>query len=327
MLSLHRIGAGVVALALAFVSATALRAQETVPFDKLLPNDTEMVVVVKVKAILESALVKNAGVTTALKELLSSSEDVEAVLKELNFDPLRDIDQVIVAVSSGSDTDKGLVIVRGKFDVEKLKARAELAAKENKDILTVAKAGGHTYYEVAPPGAEKALFVGIVNSSTLVLGSAKDFVLDALDKEAGKKKTQLKNKDLADLMTRFDPKLTVAVAAPGKTISQSPLLPDEVKDIVGKVQDLTVGVTIDKDLKATVAFTAIKAEDATSLHKTIKEWTNTGVAALSLIANDSPQLESVLDLAKSIKPRLQGKTISIEMTVGGDLIEKLLKNR
>ena len=51
-----------------------------------------------------------------------------------------------------------------------------------------------------------------------------------------------------------------------------------------------------------------------------------GTALLSVIANEQPQLEPVLDLVKSIKPKLKDKTITIEATVGGDLIEKILKN-
>src|SRR5262245_16856658 len=144
MLSPRRLGAAVLALALLASLSVAVRAQEAnpTPIDKLLPNDTEMVFTVKVKAILESPLVKNAGLTAQVKDLLGSVEEVDSVLKELNFDPLKDIEQVTVAICSGSDTDKGLVIVRGKFDVEKMRARAEQAAKENKEILTIHKAPG-----------------------------------------------------------------------------------------------------------------------------------------------------------------------------------------
>lgn len=326
MIVLRRLAAGVFGLILAAAPALA-QEKEAPPLDKLLPNDTEMVLVVKVKDILDSPFVKSTGLTGMAKDFLGSAEEVQSVLKELNFDPLKDVEQVTVAICSGSDTDKGLVIVRGKFDVDKFKAKAEEAAKDNKDLLTIHKApGGHTVYEVAPPGASQAVFVAIANNSTLLAAPSKDYLLDALDKEAGKKKTQLKNKDVQELLGRLDPKLMVALAVPGKTIAQSPLLEGDAKTMLDKVQDVVAGVVFEKDVKAHLAITANKPTDATSLHQTVSKGVNSATAALALIANDQPLLEPVLDLVKSIKPRLKEKTITIEATVPAELIEKLLKS-
>src|SRR5436190_1240451 len=82
---------------------------------------------------------------------------------------------------------------------------AEEVAKDMKDVLKIHKVpdglGGTTkLYEVNPPNQDQALFVALPNGNTMVASAGKDYVLDALDKESGKKKTVLKNKELSDLL-------------------------------------------------------------------------------------------------------------------------------
>ncbi len=330
MLSFRRLGAGTLALALVSLASAAARAAEDVtPIDKLLPNDTEMVITVKVKAIFDSPIAQKTGLTDTVKQALESVDEVQSVLKELNLNPLTDIDQVTVAVCSGSDPDKGLMIVRGRFDVDKFKAKAEEAAKDYKDILTIHKSpdgmgGQHTVYEVAT--GSQSVFVAFAGKTTIVAGAAKDYVLDALDKETGKRTTKLKSKEVQELLGRLDPKLMIAVAVPAKTIADNPQVPDLAKPYLEKMTDVVFGVEFDKDVKARLVVTAIKASDAASLKDTLSKGVNQATALLAVVVNDQPQLEPVLDIVKSIKPKLKDRTIVIDAAVSGDLVEQLLKN-
>jgi hypothetical protein len=341
MFSRLRLGAAFSSLALALLlSAVPARAADPPParagdstpaFDKLLPNDTEMVFTIKVKALFDSKLAKDNGVTAAVKDLLGSVDEAQSVLKDLNFDPMTDVEQITVAICSGSDPDKGLVIVRGKFDVEKFRAKADEAAKDYKDVLTIHKApdgmgGQHLVYEVAAPGSSQSIFVAFAGKNALLLGAAKDYVLDALDKETGKKKTELKNKEVQALLGRLDPKLTIALAIPAKTLADNPQIPEQAKDVLDKMSDIVVGVEFDKDVKVKLVVTAKKATDAASLHQTISKGANAATAALALLVDNQPALEPVLDIIKSIKPKMKDKTITIDAAVSGDLVEKLLKN-
>jgi len=329
MFALRRFGA--VVLALTFVLAAApVRAEEQPPVDKLLPNDTEMVFTIKPKAIFDSQLAKRHGVTDAAKQGLESIDEVQSILKELNFNPLTDLEQLTFAVCSGSDPDKGLVIFRGKFDIEKFRTKADEAAKDHKDVVTVhmspdGMGGQHTVYEIAFPGSNQPLFVSLANKNIIVAGAAKDYVLDALDKVTGKKTTQLKNKDTAELLTRLDPKMAVAVAMPAKTLSDNPQMPAQAQEFLKKMTDVVLGVEIDKYVKVHVVVTAKKAADAMALNQSLTQGINTGTALLSLLANNEPGLQPVLDLLKSIRPKLKDRTIMVELEISGDTIEKLLK--
>src|SRR6266542_1796949 len=254
-------------LALAALLAAPLHAADV---DKLLPNDTETVASVNLKQILESPLAKKLPLDMA-KDALKQNEEIQKTLTELGFDPFKDIDSITVAGAGGSDADRMLVIVRGKFEVEKFDKKAEDVAKDMKDQLKIhkvpgaAEGAGSKLYEVTNPnGQPEKVFVAFASKGVLVASPAKDYVLDALEKEAGKKKTALKNKDLAELLGRVDAtKYSVWTVILGSTLENSPLAQeDAAKEMIAKVQDVIAGIVIDKDVKAEAVITAKGTQDA-----------------------------------------------------------------
>src|SRR2546423_12266153 len=99
---LHRVlGASVVGLALAGLLLSApVRAAEV---EKLLPNDSEIILTINVKQMLHSPLVQKLPLDK-LKQVLKSQDEVQKVLTELNFDPFSDIESLTIADSSGTET-------------------------------------------------------------------------------------------------------------------------------------------------------------------------------------------------------------------------------
>src|SRR5262245_42187139 len=83
--------------------------------DPLLPAETESVLVVNVRQVLESELIKKY----ALGQIKQSLEgnDAQETLKKLGLDPLKDVDRLTVG-SWGKDKDdvNVVAVVRGKFD-------------------------------------------------------------------------------------------------------------------------------------------------------------------------------------------------------------------
>jgi hypothetical protein len=96
--------------------------------DKLLPNDTEIIAGINVKQILNCALAKKVGQDT-IKDMIKQQEMVQKVLDELGFDPFKDLDSIVAAWPNLSDTDKGLIIARGTFDIKKAKAKVTCETK------------------------------------------------------------------------------------------------------------------------------------------------------------------------------------------------------
>src|SRR5262245_27654260 len=80
------------------VSAATLPAADV---DKYLPADTEMVLTINIRQILDSALVKKEALGM-LTDLIQGSEEAKTTLTKLGLDPLKDIDRLTVAGPGGT---------------------------------------------------------------------------------------------------------------------------------------------------------------------------------------------------------------------------------
>ena len=328
VLAAQALGLAVAALLL----AAPARAAEVV--DKLLPNDTEIVLSVNLKQILNSPLGKKIP-RDKIEDAIKSQDEVNKNLEDLGFNPLDDLHSLVVAVSGGNEPDKGLVIAHGKFDVKKFEAKAEEVAKDMKDVLKIHKVpdglGGSTkLYEVTPPGQDNPLWVALPNGTTLLASGGKDYVLDALDKEAGRKQTALKNKDLAALLNRLDTTQSIWLAVLGSTLAKNPQLSgnQDVKEVLDKISDATAAINVDKDLKVQVSVTAKTAADAKDLDEKLKDGLNTALGAVALLAGQKKELAPLVDVLKNVKPDVKGKVVSVELELSGKDIEKAIdKNK
>jgi hypothetical protein len=273
--------------------------------DKLLPPDTTVFVTVNVKQILDSPIVKKRGLGEA-RDALKSVDELNGVLDDLGFDPFRDLDRITVASPGGSDQDRGLLIVRGSFDLDKFKARAAQAAKDDPDVLKIQKVAGGIIYKVSPPGQDNPIFVSLLNRTTLVASPGKDYVVDAMDRESGKGKATLQSVAFA------------AVAAAFKGAELGP-----VQDFVSKLDAVGGGLTITDELKLSVVLSARSEDDAKSIKEAANNGVNLAIAALGLSGSELKEVEMLLDLLKSVKTTTKDKTVTIKARVSSEVIDAL----
>lgn len=314
----HSLWLGVAAVSL---GATSLYAGEV---DKYLPDDAEMVVSVNVKQIVESELFKK-NIEAKAREALKNQDELQDALKDLGFDPFTDIERVIAARPAGAEQDRGLLIVHGKFDLDRFQAKAEKIAKDQPDLLKVHKvangAGGKSFvYEVALGEQAPSVFVALPDKSTLLVSPGKDYVVDALKKD----KPSLKNKDIAALLERMNDKQGVSLAVVGEALIAGASA--EVKELFSKVDAVGGGVTVGDEIKLEVAVSAKNADDA----KAIKDQVEGGLkqARLTLAAlafADSKQIDAILDVVNSVKASVKDKTVLIKAAVSPEAIENVLK--
>ena len=83
------------------------------------PPNTKVVFGVRVPAIVESALFKDTG--TGAQKL---SEDWLKVVAVTGFDPLHDIDEVLLASPADNEKAAALLVLRGRFDLARFSAGA-----------------------------------------------------------------------------------------------------------------------------------------------------------------------------------------------------------
>ena len=100
-----------------------------------LPADTKVVIGIRVSAIRESALFRDAG-TDAQK----LGEDWMKLVAITGFDPIHDIDEILIFSSADNEKAAAVMAVRGRFNLERLGA----GAKRYHGVAMVGEGAGGT---------------------------------------------------------------------------------------------------------------------------------------------------------------------------------------
>jgi hypothetical protein len=316
--------ATMLACAALFVPA-ALRAADV---ERYLPADTEVVVTVNVRQVLDSSLVKKHALEHA-REALKELDQVSDVLADLGFDPFTDLDRLTLALPVAGDPDRGLIVARGRFNAVKFRAKAEDLARDKPDVLKKVHqvpdgAGGRRpVYEVALPGQDGSLFVALAGGDVLLASPGKDYVVDALRQAAGKEKAALKNRDFQAVLGRLDERQSVAVAAVGAALRDAK--GGTPSDVLAKVEAVGGGVTVGDDIKLEFVVSARSAQDARELRKAAGDALNQATALLGLLATQTEELAPLLDVLKAVRVGGKDKAVTFRATVPADVLDDALK--
>jgi hypothetical protein len=318
-----------VTLAAVLLAALAGRAAEIDPY---LPEDTESVLNLNVRQLLDSPLVKKHALALA-QEALRDNDQVQDILKDLGFDPFKDLDRVVVATPAGTDKDRGLVIVRGRFDVAKFKAKADEAAKDSPDNLKIHKVlgGKHTLYEVIVPDlGDDSLFVALAGRDTLLVSFGKDYVVNALKKAGKTDPPALKNKNFQTLLEKLDDRQSVSLAVVKNADLQGAAgqLPPEIRKVVEKIEAIGGGLTISDEVKMEVVVTTKNAAAAKDIADSAKAGLNLlpGVLAV-LVPESTPGAEFLVEFTKSLRVTSKGESVVFRGRISSDFIEDALKKK
>ncbi len=279
-----------------------------------LPADTQALIRLNFRAMIDSPLAKKMGIEKA-SEIIKSVPGGE-ILTEMGFDPLKDIDSITVAAPGGGDMEKGLIIVAGKFKADKLVAKANEEAKNNKDKVKIHKAGDKTIFEIIIPGQIAPMFMMIASNNTILASTQKEYLEKALANSGSK----LANKDFSALVEKLDPDLAISMVAVSSAFP-SKSLPEQAKAIMDGIESIGGGIGIDKDVTLKInVFT--KDEDSS---KKLKETMDQGMAQalgfLGLMAAQQKELTPVLEFVKSMKTSSKAKMMSLEGKLPGKMIE------
>ncbi len=332
-MSLHPVRIPTLVLA-TFLAVAPLRAAE---LDKYLPADSEVVVNVNVRQLLDSPLFKGHGIRHA-REALKDADEVKAILEELGFDPFKHLDRVLVAGPGGNDKDRGLLIAHGHFDVAKFKAKAEESARDHDEALKIHKvpdgAGGKRWvYEVILPeqgDLPGSLFVALADETTLLASPGKDYVVDALKKAGPGGRAALKDKEFEELLQRVDDRQSLSLAAVGAAVKKG--VQEGPPGLLAGLEKFTAvagGLTLGEDIKVEVVLSTRDTADARELRDTMDRGLKLALAGLAVLGQDSEAnagIDLVLELVKGLRVLSKGKTVTIKGRLSSDAIEDALKN-
>jgi hypothetical protein len=318
---------GPAALALAVLAATfSARAAEP---DKLLPSDSQVVVVLNVRQMLDSPLVQQFGLEK-LKEELAKNEQASKALKAAGLDPFKDVDTITVAGAAnlgGKKDDKnGLVVVRGRFDAAKIKSAVEEVAKDNaKELKIESKGGTPEVYAVTGKGDKDPMFVAFADKNTMVVSPAEAITRKAAGGEGGEL-----NADLKKALGKVGGKESLYFAlALTDEMKQAMGGNPKMKDLAPKLESVTGSVNVTDGVAVNLAVNTSDEKAAKQVQAMVKEalpaaqFAAAGIAASSGAPNAEQITSMAQDLIKRISVKTADTSVNINLTVDKDTLEKL----
>jgi hypothetical protein len=241
--------------------------------DRYLIDDTDAVIGIDLRMLLKTPLVQKNYVQTAQKQLQANAE-LQKNLKELGFDPLRDVDRILLVHGdschrsvNGKDEFAPLVIVRGRFDTMKIHAKLAQIAQFVPTLLKINKTADGVLYELHL--GDKTFYAALPERTALVASMVKEHVTEALAKVRTKKRTKFKQLGVDYLIEQADHQHCIWVVAMGymALTRETPLPTAKGKKVDDKqrkkladsgIEEITGGIRVTDGIQAKVR---VKVED------------------------------------------------------------------
>jgi len=325
MLRNHRVWLAGLALVAAF--ATHARAADT----KFLPDDTEIILNINIRQILDSDLVKGQkAILDQIKEQMKNNtpQEAEKYLKAIGFDLFRDLDSITVAGPGKKDHDAGLIIIEGNFHPKKFYETAAEAAKVHGDHLKISKSGDFKVLEIQAEG--KTIYAAMVSKTTILGSLSKEYFAAGLKRAAGTEKSNLK-KNVKDLLKTIDSKQSISGIATGtalsKALEDAPIPNAQaIGPALQAIEGISGALTIGKDIQFQLGIGTKDAETA----KDFAQKANFGlILAKGLVAQEAKKdmkLLPVVDVLNTLRAEAKGSSLILRAEVSVENIEKLIKN-
>lgn len=325
MLSIRKTWLAPLALALLACAAVPVYAAPAPPARvtrldpaKLMPADTEMVLVVNARQLLDSPLVKKHALEP-FKSLLEHNEQARKALAAAGLDPLKDVDGLMLATSGGLTKGKMVVFVRGRFDLDKVHKIAAEHAEKKPGELKLSKEGAVQLYEIK--AEDKPVFAAFADRTTLVVSSSKDYTLEQV-KNFGKRKAAV-NKEMQAALDKVSPRAglwmaAVITAEMKKMMAASP----QTSDIAPKLEYVVGGVEVGTDAELNVRIQTSDAKVATDISRKINDLK---VLAPLFVKADDKGGQLVSDLVDTLKVGTDEGAVRISLKFTEAMVEKAKK--
>ena len=299
----------------AFLPASAAAAE------KYFPKETDLILSLNVRQVLDSPVVKTYALDL-IKTTLAGNKGVEEVLKAVGIDLLTDIGRMTIGGSLDDlKNPKGVVVIEGKFDVQKINAALDERVKKDPKQFGVEKVSGKTVFRVNVADFPD-VFAAAIDSNTIVMSTAKEHVATAFDAATGTRKPELK-KELVELLAKADANASLSLVAYTKGKLDNVPLPDgEFKKIIS----ISGTIKVEKNMSLELVLGLPAAEDARRTRLLVG-------AALDLYkiqaktAQQQQEFQPLIELLGSLSAVQKDRLVVIAGKLSGEAIEKSLKKK
>jgi len=322
----HRVWLAGLALAVA-AFAVPVRAADL----KYLPDDTEIILSLNFKQILDSDLVKSKkDVLAQVKQQVENNIPGEAdkYLKAVGFDLFRDLVSITVAAPGKKDPEAFFVIMEGTFHPKKFYEAAAQAAKDHPDHLKITESGKFKVLEIQAEG--KTAYIAMINKTTILGCVQKERMTTALERAAGNGKASLK-KSVKDLLKTVNAKQSISGVATGNALAkhlEDARIPnaEKIGPLLQGIEGFSGALTVGKDIQFQLGVGTKDEETA----KNFAQQGNGGLIFVKLVvaqkAKEDKKLLPLVDVINTLRIEAQGSSLIVRAEVSVENIEKLIKN-
>lgn len=317
-------------LLLAVLTLAPVATTRSADLEPLLPAETESVVMINVRQVLDSDLFKKYA-RGQVEQALQGNEAQET-LKALGLDPMKDITRVVGGTwGTGPDDMKALFVINGKFDPTKLFAAAQQAAKDKPDEVEIVTEGDYKLIKVMVKDQDKPFYASVANEKSIVVSNDKKLVVNALADAQKGVKSKIKP-ELAELVKAQDN--NVSLYAVGLTAGKVELPPNFSLPIQGvdpeklaqqlqAIKNAAMVLNITDGLNLSIAMGMKDADSAKDFGGTVDQLVNTARVFIPVIAAQQPQFRPVADeLAQTLNSKVDKKSVSLSLKISGKSISR-----
>lgn len=330
---MRRISRCLLAVVLATGVAATARAADVEP---LLPKETEQVVHMNFKQMLDSDIVKKYAMGQ-IKQAMQG-EDVKAILDSLGLDPLKDLEKATLGLWGTGEETNVVGVIKGKFDAKKLFAAAQDQAAKNKDkveIVTEKADDKEVTMVKMTQDSGKPVFLTVADESTILMGSEKKYTLSAVTAFNKKDKAKL-GKELMALVMKQDDKASMYYCAvtEGKLkdvpassfdgLKQLGLDGEKMKEQLEKMNTVSVTLNLGKEVKFAAVMGMKDADAAEEFSGSLDKLLDSVKTFLPFLAGNQPKAKTLIDdLTKSIGVKAKEKDVTLSFALTAKAIGDL----
>lgn len=303
----------IICVSLVVLSTDLIRAADV---EAPLPNDADVVVCVHFEQLLNSPLGRRY-LRASLEEGFRANVQAQEFFKALEFDPFKDLSRLTLALSS-TNTDKGYVIVTGKFNRDKIASLASRIAAENKDKFKIHQSNGVTVYEAVGDENNKTLFASFVGTNNLVLSTDKALLLSG-------GKTGKPKKELTDAIKKADGKHTAWLVALPAAANALPIEDQNQKNALQQVDSILGTVKVDTGARLEIHLQGKTPQTALAINKMIVDLVSWLKLNGPTAIKEKPELAPLFEVVNAIRTNVRMKTVIVSADLTAAQIEKLVK--
>jgi hypothetical protein len=305
--------------------------------NKLLPNDTEMIVTINLQQILKSEVLKaNKTLVDVAKQKIEEKLDDNGTakfLKQAGFDLFTDLASITISMPGNRDVGEGFVVLEGKFDAAKIAAAATEASKDAGEGLKAIEIANIKAFQVTKKEDGKTIYVGVLNTKTMIASTSKADFAEAAGRLTGSKQAAFKT-EFKNLLTPIKNTQSISMVATSdvlvKLFEKAPEgAGDQLKQVavfLKQMEGISAALTMQKDIDFQLSVNTKEEKTAMEYQNLVNLGLGVAKTKVAEKAKDDEKFAAALTVLNSIRATATGANLMIRGQITFETLEKVLQN-